>query len=47
MHSEFKSHIGTSASFEIGVVLSQLTKQKLNIRSSTEVELVGVADRNK
>ena len=41
VHPNFKSHMGGNRTFGIGVVQSISQKQKLNMRSSTESELVG------
>ena len=44
VHQDMKGHTGGSLSFGQGSVLSVSTKQKINTRSSTEAELVGVDD---
>ena len=44
VHSDLKSHSGICASFGRGVIYAQSVKQKLNTRSSTEAELVGIGD---
>ena len=44
VHPDFKSHTGGNMTFGIGVVQSISQKQKLNMRSSTELELVGADD---
>ena len=46
VHPDFKSHTGGSFGFEggKGQVITVSTKQKLNTRSSTEAEIVGVDD---
>ena len=44
VHPDFKSHTGGGMTFGKGTVQSQSRKQKLNTRSSTEAELVGVDD---
>jgi hypothetical protein len=44
VHNEFKSHTGGAMSYGTGVPISISRKQKLNTRSSTEAELVGVDD---
>jgi hypothetical protein len=46
VHPDFKSQTGATMSFEVGegTVQSVSWKQKLNTRSSTESELVGVDD---
>jgi hypothetical protein len=42
VHKDFKSHTGGAMSYGTGVPISMSRKQKLNTRSSTEAELVGV-----
>ena len=44
VHPDFKSHTGGVMSYGKGTVMSMSRKQKLNNRSSTEAELVGVDD---
>lgn len=45
VHQDMKSHTGGVISFGTGAALkSKSTKQKLNIKSSTEAELVGASD---
>ena len=44
VHPDMKSHTGATATFGKGSVLSISTKQKINTKSSTEAELVGVDD---
>ena len=44
IHPDMKSHTGGIMSFGIGGVLSKSTKQKINSKSSTEAELIGVSD---
>ena len=39
-----KSHTGACTSFGRGVVLPRSSKQKLNTKSSTEAELIGMSD---
>ena len=39
-----KSHTGAALTMRSGTVYNGSTKQKLNVRSSTEAELVGVDD---
>ena len=39
-----KSHMGGAMSFGRGVFGTNSTKQKLNSKSSTEAEVVGVSD---
>jgi hypothetical protein len=44
VHPDFKSHTGAVMTWGQGAVMSMSRKQKLNTRSSTEAELVGVDD---
>ena len=44
VHPDFKSHTGAVMTFGKGAAQSIARKQKLNVRSSTEGELVGVDD---
>ena len=44
VHEDYKSHTGATFSLGKGVISSICTKQKVNTRSSTEAELVGVDD---
>ena len=44
VHSDFKSHTGAVLTLGKGAVNTISAKQKLNTRSSTEAELVGVND---
>ena len=44
VHPDFKSHTGAAMSFGLGAAISGSNKQKLNTRSSTTAELVGVDD---
>jgi hypothetical protein len=44
VHNDMKSHTGATLSFGTGVVNSVSTKQKVNSRSSTEAELIGIDD---
>ena len=44
VHSDCRSHTGGCISFGWGVVLTKCQKQKLNVKSSTEGEIVGVSD---
>ena len=44
VHPDCKSHTGACLTFGHGSVLSLLLKQKINTKSSTEAELVGVDD---
>ena len=43
-HPDCKSHTGSMMTLGKGAVISNSTKQKINTRSSTEAELVGVDD---
>ena len=43
-HDDFKSHTGGVLSFGIRLISSKSSKQKLNMTSSTEAEIVGVTD---
>jgi hypothetical protein len=45
VHPDMKSHTGVTMSMGKGSVYSSSTRQKLNTKSSTEAELVGVDDR--
>ena len=44
VHPDYKSHTGGTFTMGKGAIISQSSKQKLNTRSSTEAELVGVDD---
>ena len=44
IHINKRSHTGGTISFGVGVVHSKSSKQKLNTKSSTEAELVGVSE---
>ncbi len=44
VHSDCKSHTGGAESWGWGVLLTMCKKQKLNTKSSTEGEIVGVSD---
>jgi Reverse transcriptase (RNA-dependent DNA polymerase). len=44
VHNDMKSHTGGGISWGIGILLSMCQKQKLNAKSSTEAELIGVSD---
>jgi hypothetical protein len=43
-HADMKSHTGGAVSFGTGAVMGKSSKQKLNVKSSTEAELVGASD---
>ena len=43
-HPDMKSHTGGATTFGRGVMMTKSTKQKLNTRSTTESEVVGVSD---
>jgi hypothetical protein len=44
VHNDFRSHTGAVFTLGSGVITSVSTKQKVNTRSSTEAELVGIDD---
>ena len=44
VHPDMRSHTGSSMSLGKGSIYSSSTRQKLNTKSSTEAELVGVSD---
>ena len=44
VHNDFKSHTGATMTYGKGSPIAMSRKQKLNTRSSTEAELVGVDD---
>jgi len=44
VRDDYKSQTGSTMSLGHGVLMSKSTKQKLNTKSSTEAELVGVSD---
>jgi hypothetical protein len=44
VHDDMRSHTGGVVSFGRGAVMSKSLKQKLNVKSSTEAELVGASD---
>jgi hypothetical protein len=44
VHPDMKSHTGATMSMGKGAIYSRSTRQKLNTKSSTEAELVGVDD---
>ena len=44
VHDDCRSHTGGAISFGWGVLLTKCQKQKLNTKSSTEGEIVGVSD---
>ena len=43
VHPDMRSHTGGTMSFGTGVIHTKSSKQKLNTKSSTEAELVGVS----
>ena len=45
VHRAMRSHTGGTLSLDKGALYSTLVRQKLNTKSSTEAELVGVDDR--
>jgi hypothetical protein len=44
VHPDFRSHTGSTMTMGSGAMLAKSSKQKLNSRSSTEAELIGVDD---
>jgi len=44
VHNDMKGHTGGTMSFGKGVMHTKSSKQKLNTKSSTETELVGVSE---
>ena len=44
VHPDIKSHTGGALKFGKGVITSKSSKQKLNVKSSTEGEVVGMSD---
>ena len=44
VHEDMRSHTGCAMSFGYGIVHYLSTKQKLNTKSSTEAEVVGMSD---
>jgi hypothetical protein len=44
VHEDFKSHTGATMTLGNGAVMTGSTKQKVNTRSSTEAELIGLDD---
>ena len=44
IHNDRKSHTGGAISFGRGVLMPKSKKQKLNTKSSTEAEVVGISD---
>jgi hypothetical protein len=44
VHADLKSHTGGVFSLDKGAVCGASTRQKINTKSSTEAELVGVAE---
>jgi hypothetical protein len=44
VHHDFRSHTGAVITFGLGSIFFRSVKQKLNTKSSTEAELVGVSD---
>jgi hypothetical protein len=45
VHTDMKSHTGAVFTMGKGVIISSSTKQKVNSRSSTKSELIGVDDK--
>lgn len=44
VHEDYRSHTGETMTLGKGTICSVSTKQKVNTRSSTEAELVGLDD---
>ena len=44
VHRDMKNHTGVCIRIGQGIIHGRLTKQKMNAKSSTEVELIGVSD---
>jgi len=44
VHPNMRSHTGGCISFGLGTLHARSTKQKLNTKSSTEAEIVGMSD---
>ena len=44
VHNDMKSHTGGAMSFGLGVLNAKSRKQRLNVKSSTEAEVVGASD---
>jgi hypothetical protein len=44
VHPDMRSHTGGGISWGIGILLSMCQKQRLNAKSSTEAEVIGVSD---
>ena len=44
IHDDCKSHTGGAMSWGWGVLMTKCQKQKLNVKSSTEGEILGVSD---
>ena len=44
VHADMRSHTGGAVSFGTGVHCSKCNKQRINVKSSTEAELVGASD---
>ena len=44
VHEDMRSHTGAALTMGKGALLSMSLKQKINTKSSTEAELVGVDD---
>ena len=44
VHEDLKSHTGGNISMGTGLVHQKSSKQKLNVKSSTEAEIVGTSD---
>jgi hypothetical protein len=44
VHNDIRSHTGGAMSFGLGVLNAKSHKKRLNIKSSTEAEVVGTSD---
>ena len=45
VHDDMRSHTGACISIGDGIVYNSSSKQKLNVKSSTEGEVVGTSDK--
>ena len=44
VHDNMRSHTGGAISMGYGIIHGKSSKQKLNVKSSTEAELVGMSE---
>ena len=44
VHPNMRGNTGGAISFGVGIVYGKASKQKINVKSSTEYELVGVSE---